>query len=136
MTLYSKMRQIFLQNAAKVYYKKCQVFYYKMPQFYYKIRQLLQNVTILLLNATFITKCVGTQPDARSAIPHINFETNPLRPIINLVCKYLSLLAQASVLLLCQYAAILSRGKGPDSFLQSGPFQNSHKFFQELTWSQ
>ena len=29
---------------------------------------------------------------------------------------------------LCQYAAILSRGKGPDLFLQSGPFQNFHKF--------
>ena len=74
-------------------------------------------------------------------IPYINSETNPPSPIISVVCKYLtsirdSVLAQASVLLLFQYAATLSRGKGSDLFLQSGPFQNFHKFFQELTWSQ
>ena len=43
-----------------------------------------------------------------------------------------SFLAQTSVLLLCQYAATLSRGKDSDVFLGSGPFQNFHKFFQEL----
>ena len=42
-------------------------------------------------------------------------------------------LAQASVLLLCQYTATLSRGEGPDLFLQSGPVQNSQKFFQEFS---
>ena len=47
-----------------------------------------------------------------------------------------SFLAQASELLLFQYAATLSRGEGPDLFLQTGPFQNFHKFFQELTWYQ
>ena len=40
-----------------------------------------------------------------------------------------SFLAQASALLLCQYAATLSRGKGPDLFLESGPFQDFKKFF-------
>ena len=43
-----------------------------------------------------------------------------------------SFLAQASVLLLCHYTVTLSRGEGPDLFLQSGPFQNFQKFFQEL----
>ena len=47
-----------------------------------------------------------------------------------------SFLAQASVLLLCHYTVTLSRGEGPDLFLQSGPFQNFQKFFQELTSSQ
>ena len=47
-----------------------------------------------------------------------------------------SFLAQASVLLLCQYAAALNRGEGPDLLLQSGPFQSFQKFFQELTWCQ
>ena len=50
-----------------------------------------------------------------------------------------SFLAQASVSLLyqyAQYAATLSTGEGTDLFLQSGPFQNSQEFFQELTWSQ
>ena len=47
-----------------------------------------------------------------------------------------SFLAQASVLLLCQYTTTLSREQGPDLFLQRGPFQNFHKFFQELSWSQ
>ena len=47
-----------------------------------------------------------------------------------------SFLAQASVLLLCQYNAILSWGEEPDSFLQSGTFQKFQKFFQELSWSQ
>ena len=50
-------------------------------------------------------------------IPHINSETNPPPTIINVVFKYLRQLAQASVLLLCQYAATLSRGKGPYLFL-------------------
>ena len=44
-----------------------------------------------------------------------------------------SFLAQASVLLLFQYAATLCRQKRPDLFVQSGSFQNLHKFFQELT---
>ena len=47
-----------------------------------------------------------------------------------------SFLVQALVLLLFQYPATLSMGEGPDLFLQSGPFQNFHKFFQVLTWSQ
>ena len=47
-----------------------------------------------------------------------------------------SFLAQASVLLLCQYAATLSRGKGPDLLLENEPFQNFQKIFQELTSSQ
>ena len=46
-----------------------------------------------------------------------------------------SFLAQASVLPLYQYAVALSKGEGPDVFLQSGPFQNFQKFFQELNWS-
>ena len=72
-----------------------------------------------------------------SAIPHINSETNPPPPIINVVCKYLRQFLDTSLVsLLCQYTATLSRGEGPDLFLQSGPFQNFHKFFQELTWSQ
>ena len=57
MTLYYKMRQIWLQNATsillqnatEVYYKMRQVFYYKMRQFYHKMWQLLQ--------IDFITKC-------------------------------------------------------------------------------
>ena len=47
-----------------------------------------------------------------------------------------SFLAQASVLLLFQYAATLIRGEGSDLFLQSGPFQNFQNFLQELTWYQ
>ena len=66
-------------------------------------------------------------------IPHINSETNPLPPIINVVRKYQ---AQASVLIFFQDGAISSRGKGLDLFQQSRPFRNFHKFFQELTWSQ
>ena len=46
-----------------------------------------------------------------------------------------SFLAQASVLLLCRYIAALRRGEGLDLFLQSEPFQNFQKFFQEWTWS-
>ena len=65
MTVYYKMRQIFLQNATTIllqnatefYHKIRQVFYYKMQQFYYKMRELLQIATTLLQNATFITKC-------------------------------------------------------------------------------
>ena len=59
-------------------------------------------------------------------IPHINSETNDQSPS----------LTPPPPLLLFQYAATLSRRKGPDLFLQSGPFQNFLKFFQELTWSQ
>ena len=44
-------------------------------------------------------------------------------------------LAQASELLLFQYAATLRMEKKPDLFLQSGAFQNSDKLFLELTWS-
>ena len=62
-------------------------------------------------------------------IPHINPETNPPPPIVNVVCYYLSLGTSFG-------AATLSRGKEPDLFLQSGPLQNFQKFFQELTWSQ
>ena len=59
-------------------------------------------------------------------------------PPLSMLFGYIwdSFLAQASELLLFQYAATLSRGKGPDLFLQRGPFKNFHKFFQELTWSQ
>ena len=65
MTVYYKMRQMLLQNAAAillqnatdVYCKIRQIFYYKMRQFYYKMQQLLQIVTNLLQNATVITKC-------------------------------------------------------------------------------
>ena len=66
-----------------------------------------------------------------STIPHINSETNPPPPIINVVCKYLRQFLDTSF-----GVASLSRGEGPELFLQSGPFQNFHKFFQELTWSQ
>ena len=47
-----------------------------------------------------------------------------------------SFLTQASVLLLFQYAASLSRGEGPELFLQSEPFQNFKNFFQELHFSE
>ena len=61
----------------------------------------------------------------------------PLSPLPMLFASiWDSLLAQASVLVPCQYAATLSRWKGPDLFLKSGPFQNFHKYFQEWTWSQ
>ena len=46
-----------------------------------------------------------------------------------------NLLAQASVLLLFKHAATLIRREGPDLYLQTGPFQNFRKCFQELTWS-
>ena len=70
-------------------------------------------------------------------MPHINSETNPPPPIVNVAFKYLrQFLAQASVLLLFRYAATLSKGEGPDLFLQSEPFQSFQNFFQELTWSQ
>ena len=67
-------------------------------------------------------------------IPHVNSRPIPLPPLSMLftsICD--SLLTEASVLLLFQYAATLSRGEGSDLFLQSGPFENFHKFFQELT---
>ena len=71
------------------------------------------------------------------SIPNINSETNP-PPTLSMLFASIRdrFLAQASVLLLFQYAATLSRWKGSDLFLQSGPFKNFHKFFQELTWSQ
>ena len=69
-------------------------------------------------------------------IPHINSETDPPSPIISVVCKYLKQFLGTGFLLLCQYTAILSRGEGPNLFLQGGPFQNFQKFFQELSWSQ
>ena len=48
-----------------------------------------------------------------------------------------SFLAQALVLVLFRYTATLGREEeGSDLFLQSEPFQNFQKFFQELTWSQ
>ena len=51
MTLYYKMQEMLLQNAAdislqnaiKVYCKMRQVLYYKMRQSYYKMQRLLQN---------------------------------------------------------------------------------------------
>ena len=65
------------------------------------------------------------------------FEINPLPQLSMLFASIRgSLLAQASVLLLLQYAATLSRGERSDLFLQSGSFQNFNKFFQALTWSQ
>ena len=70
-----------------------------------------------------------------STIPHTNSKTNlPLSMLFASIWD--RFLAQASVLLLCQYAAIFGRGEGADIFLQSGQFQNSQKFFRELTWSQ
>ena len=55
-------------------------------------------------------------------ISHINSETNPPSPIINVVCKYLdSSMTQAMVLIIFQYAATLSSEKGSDLFLQSEP---------------
>ena len=65
------------------------------------------------------------------------FEINPLPQLSMLFASIRgSLLAQASVSLLLQYAATLSRGERSDLFLQSGSFQNFNKFFQALTWSQ
>ena len=57
-------------------------------------------------------------------IPHINFETNP-HPLHYQCCFasiWDSFLEKASVLPLFQYAATLSRGNGPNLFLQSWPF--------------
>ena len=73
-----------------------------------------------------------------TTIPRINFETNPAPPLSMLFASiWGSFLAQVSALLLCQYTTTLSRGEGPDLFLQSGPeFQNLQKFFQELSSSQ
>ena len=69
-------------------------------------------------------------------IPHINSVTNP-PPILNVVFKYLKqCLGTSFGVTNLQYAATLSWGKGPDLFLQSGTFQNFHKVFKELTWSQ
>ena len=59
------------------------------------------------------------------SIPHINSETNSPPPLSMLFASiWESFLAQTLVLLLCQYAATVSRGKGPDLFLQSESFQN------------
>ena len=67
---------------------------------------------------------------------HISYLPIPLPPLPMLFSSiWDSSLAQASVLLLFQYSATLSRGKGPDLFLQIGPTQDFHKFFHELTWS-
>ena len=58
-------------------------------------------------------------------IPHINSETNPLPQFSMLFASiWDSFLAQALVLLLFQNTATLSRGEGPDLFLQNEPFQN------------
>ena len=65
------------------------------------------------------------------------WDQSPSPPVSRLFASiWGSFLAQASVLLLCQYTTKLSRGERPDLFLQSGPFQNFQKFFQELSWSQ
>ena len=70
-------------------------------------------------------------------MPHIDSETNTRLPtILSFVIIWDSLLAQISVLLLFQYAAILSEGKRTDLFLKNGPLQIFRRFFQELTWLQ
>ena len=40
-------------------------------------------------NKIKITSNVRTVSEIESTIPHINFETNPPSPMINVVCKYL-----------------------------------------------
>ena len=56
--------------------------------------------------------------DNLPAIPHINSDINPPPPLSMLFASiWDSFLAQASVLLLFQYAATLSRGEGPGLFL-------------------
>ena len=47
-----------------------------------------------------------------------------------------SFLAKASMMLLFQYGATLSRRKGSDLFRHSGPFLNFQIFLHKLTWSQ
>ena len=71
----------------------------------------------------------GTADSARSQLFPllvrylIHSETKPNNLIINVVFKYLrQFLAQASLLLQFQYAATLSRRKGPDLYMQSRTF--------------
>ena len=55
-----------------------------------------------------------------STVPHINSETNPPVPIINIVCKYLrQFLGTSFGFVALPIYATLSRGEGPDLFLQS-----------------
>ena len=71
-----------------------------------------------------------------TTIPHINSETNLPHLIINVDCKYLRKFLGASfdvaTLSIC---CNIEQGEGPDLFLQSGPFQDFHNFFKELSWS-
>ena len=76
---------------------------------------------------------LGNTSDKVPTIPHINSETNPPLPMINVVCRYLRCCFDVATL---PISCNLSREKGPDLSLQSGPFQNFHTSFQELTWSQ
>ena len=86
-----------------------------------------ENCMIFIVSWSYTPKLFMYQP----TIPRINSETNPPLPHYQCCLQNIwdSFFAQASVSLLCRYAAILSRGKMPDLFLQSGPFQNFHKFF-------
>ena len=71
-------------------------------------RRDIQNIWI---NTILKQTCVPT-------IPHINSETSPPPSLSMLFASsWDSVLAQDAVLLLFQYAATLSRGKGPDLFL-------------------
>ena len=70
-------------------------------------------------------------PAFEPSIPRINSETNPLHPFSMLFASiWDSFLAQASVLLLCQYTATLSRGRGLIYFCKVDHSRISRKFFR------
>ena len=72
-----------------------------------------------------------------SAIPHTNSETKLPAPIISVVWKYLrQFLGTSFGVATLPISCNIERGERPDLFLESGPFQNFHEFFQEFTWSQ
>ena len=65
------------------------------------------------------------------------WDQSPLTSMINVVCKYLRHFLYTSFrVATLPISCNIEYGEGPDLFLQSGLFQNLHKFFQELTWSQ
>ena len=92
-----------------------------------------QEKPLLMRVAVVRLQQIGTG----TTISHIISETNFPPPLSMLFASiWYSFLAQASVLLSYQYTVTLSRRKWPDLFLESGPFQNFQKFFQDVNWSQ
>ena len=101
------------------------------------VRKGKQREGVFLVNDKNVLQYVILFLPIKTTIPRINSETNlPHAWTMLFTSIWNSFLAQSSGLLVFQYAATLSSGKGPDLFLQSRPFQNLRKSFQKFTLPQ